>query len=84
MKITLLFFARFRQCLATDQEVIDAPAGSTVADIVDMLAGRGDIWQEVFADDARVMVAINEQMATLESSLQDGDTLALFPPVTGG
>nr|WP_255612510.1 MoaD/ThiS family protein [Alcanivorax sp. 1008] len=80
----MLYFARFRQCLGVDQEIIDTAAGSTVADIIDSLAARGGIWQELFAGDASVMAAINEQMATLASAVQDGDTLALFPPVTGG
>jgi sulfur-carrier protein len=84
MKITLIFFARFRQYLGVDQELIDAPPGSTVADMIEALASRGGIWSQVFDGDAKVMAAINEQMATLASSLQDGDTLALFPPVTGG
>ncbi|MDF1628653.1 MAG: MoaD/ThiS family protein [Alcanivoracaceae bacterium] len=84
MKVSLLYFARFRQCLGVDEEIIDAAAGSTVADIIDSLAARGGIWQELFAGDTSVMAAINEQMASLGSAVQDGDTLALFPPVTGG
>ncbi|MEE4252117.1 MAG: MoaD/ThiS family protein [Alcanivoracaceae bacterium] len=84
MKITLLFFARFRQCLGVDQETVDAAPGSTVADVINALAERGGVWQQVFDGDASVMVAINERMATRESGLHDGDTLALFPPVTGG
>jgi molybdopterin synthase sulfur carrier subunit len=31
-----------------------------------------------------VLVAINQEMATLASVVTDGDEVAFFPPVTGG
>ena len=84
MKINMMYFARSRECLGIDQEIFEVAPGDTVADVVDALAGRGSIWQQLFDGDARVMAAINEQLVAQTGVLNDGDTLALFPPVSGG
>jgi sulfur-carrier protein len=84
MAVTVLYFARFREKLALEQETLPLPAPATAAALARLLADRGGVWHDLFACDAGVMVAINEQMASLASPLQDGDTVALFPPVTGG
>ena len=84
MALTVLYFARFREKLALEQETLPPPVPATVAALTALLAARGDVWHDLFACHAGVMVAVNEQMASLASPLQDGDTVALFPPVTGG
>lgn len=84
MAITVLYFARFREKLGVEQEVLAVPTPATAADLTVLLAARGGPWQDIFACEAGVMVAINEQMASRDAAVQDGDTIAFFPPVTGG
>lgn len=82
--ITVLYFARFREKLGQDREIVALPAPATVESLLQALAARGGVWQEQLGGERPVLVAINEQMATLASALVAGDEVAIFPPVTGG
>jgi molybdopterin synthase sulfur carrier subunit len=84
--ITVLYFARFREKLGKERETLPLPAAgpASVQTLLDELAARGGIWQELLGCERGVLVAINQQMATRESALADGDEVAIFPPVTGG
>lgn len=50
------------------------------------LRNAADIWRHVSpeAPPANLLVAINQEYATLESVVKPGDEVAFFPPVTGG
>jgi len=84
--ITVLYFARFREKLGLASEDISLPEDrdTTVQNVLDMLADRGGLWQELFGGEQSVMAAINQEMATRASVVLDDDELAIFPPVTGG
>jgi molybdopterin converting factor small subunit len=56
-------------------------AGSRVADVVDSFARRAGGRQELMRS---IAVAVNRDYARLDQVLQDGDEVALLPPVSGG
>ncbi len=82
--IKILYFASLRERLGTGEETIDdIPA--TVAALRAALAARGEAWSEVFGGDKQpVLSAVNQEMATADQALADGDEVGFFPPVTGG
>lgn len=81
--ITLQLFARYRELLDTDHELIPWDAElQCVGDLRDRLLARGNGW-EVLAEQ-RLMCARNQEMCGLDAPLTDGDEIAFFPPVTGG
>ncbi|RZU45214.1 molybdopterin synthase subunit MoaD [Fluviicoccus keumensis] len=82
--IKLCFFARFREKLGVAEESLPLEQPTTVSALMSQLAGRGGAWQEIFDCPRGIMVAINQDMATVDSLIHDGDEVALFPPVTGG
>ncbi len=84
MSITLCFFAKFREKLATQHESYTLPKSCEVKELLQQLAQRGGVWQELFDCPKGVLVAINQDMASLDSLVNDGDEVAFFPPVTGG
>ena len=81
--IRILYFASLRERLARADEQIDTTA-ETVAGLKAELAARGDVWAEVFGGELHVLAAVNQEMAAVDQSLQDGDEVGFFPPVTGG
>jgi molybdopterin synthase sulfur carrier subunit len=48
------------------------------------LAAQGPAYAAVFADTARLRVAVNQVHARFEDRVGDDDEVAFFPPVTGG
>ncbi len=84
MKLSLRFFAGLRERLQCAQEDIEITDDVSVADLRSHLAARGGVWAEALNADARIMVAVNEEMATAHTPLSAGDVVAFFPPVTGG
>lgn len=84
MNIKVCYFARFREKLGVQQEHIELAEGSQVAQLLQQLAQREGVWAELFACPERVLVAINQDMSHLQAQINQGDEVALFPPVTGG
>ena len=85
MKLTVLYFARLREALEREREVVDVPDGvATVAQLRAWLVGRGEPWASAFGEIKRIRAAIDQAMAQDASPLHDGAEVAFFPPVTGG
>ncbi len=83
--IAVHFFASIREALGVEHKTLDLPADvETVEQLVTFLASKyGDSWADVLGKGS-VMVAVNHEMADRCASLQAGDEVAFFPPVTGG
>jgi sulfur-carrier protein len=83
--VQLVYFARLREALGTGSETLELPPGvGTVAALTEWLRARGGDWQVQLAPEKPVRVAVNQEMATPETAVADGDEIAYFPPVTGG
>lgn len=82
--ITLHYYARFREKLGIEQESLELPPQDvTVQGLLDILASRGGIWQELFGCE-NVMVAIGQELTSRETAIYDEDDITLFPPISGG
>ncbi|TBW58198.1 molybdopterin converting factor subunit 1 [Marinobacter halodurans] len=81
--VTVKFFARLRETLQTDELELPIGEQATVAEVIDTLARRGAPW-DVLKGEQPVMIAVNQTMARPAHTLEPGDEIALFPPVTGG
>jgi sulfur-carrier protein len=92
MAIRVLYFARIREALGVAEENIDyaelqhktVVGALTVAMLLDSLRARSGTYAEVLAIGQRYRVALNQDVAALSDVVQDGDEVAIFPPVTGG
>ena len=85
MNIKVLYFARIKEAVNYSTEDIDLPVGvSTVMALKNYLALRGDIWANLFDGKQVVRAAINHTLVDDLSTINAGDEVAFFPPVTGG
>jgi len=83
--ITLLYFARLRESLGLSSEQSALPQEvNDIGSLLDWLRQRGENWQDELAPGKAVRLAVNQDMATADTPIADGDEIALFPPVTGG
>ncbi len=80
-RLKVLFFASCREAagLRETDVVLDGP--STVAGLLDMLCQRHPSLGPISRS---LQVAVNAEYASRDTSLRDGDEVALIPPVSGG
>lgn len=81
MSITVRYFAALRERMGTDEEVIDAPAG-TAAELVAWLVARDDQADALAHPSTRLIV--NDEIVSREHALSSGDVIAFCPPFSGG
>ena len=85
MKIEILYFAYLREQLGFDREEAELPADvRTVGALRDWLVAKGEPYATAFANLRRIRAALNEELASDDAALKEGDVVAFFPPVTGG
>ena len=80
-KITVLFFATFRDRAGTNRTQIDIPEGTTIAGLRQILSEKFP-GLESLADHA--LASINKEFAFDDQVIPKGAEVAWFPPVSGG
>ncbi|RJP37053.1 MAG: molybdopterin converting factor subunit 1 [Phycisphaerales bacterium] len=81
MTVTVLYFGPSAGWIGAESESIDLPAGATLAALIDALRRRHSAADLVRAG---VRFAVNERFAPPDAVLNDGDEVAVIPPVSGG
>lgn len=81
MRVRLLSFGPLRSVFAEGGEWRTLPAGASVDVLVASLGAAGIISKAVLKSAA---VAVNQEYADRRHILQDGDEVAILPPVSGG
>jgi molybdopterin synthase sulfur carrier subunit len=82
MRVTVLYFAAVRDLVGLAEEERELPA--EVASVRDFGAWLERARPELAGCLSAVRIARNEEFATPDAELREGDTLALIPPVAGG
>ncbi|EGT0660459.1 molybdopterin synthase sulfur carrier subunit [Citrobacter sp. EC_71] len=80
--IKVLFFAQVRELVNTDALEVTAEF-ATVEALRQHLAAKGDRWA-LALEDGKLLAAVNQTLVSFDHSLNAGDEVAFFPPVTGG
>ena len=79
----VLFFASLREAMQIGNLKLTLTKPVEVKDLILMITGQSALFAAALTE-RELLVAINEQLASQQSMVQPGDTIALFPPVTGG
>ena len=74
-------FASYREKVGTSQVTVDVPAGATVAYLAEEIVRR---YPGMTGAPERLVVAVNHEYRDHLYGLEDGDEVALIPPVSGG
>ena len=78
-RITVRYFAMFREHAGLSEETLELDA-ATAWDVFEQTRIRHGSAEPT----GHCKVAINDEMADWSSSVDDGDSVLLFPPVAGG
>lgn len=81
MRVRVKLFAIIRERAGTDQLTLDLPQGATVSSAVSVLRERFPAVADFLS---RSAFAVNQSYVKAETVLNDGDELAVIPPVSGG
>ncbi len=77
VSIRVKFFASLRERMGRGEASLQVPAGSSVAEVWTLATDETTIPE-------RLLVAVNMEYVDWRQSVNEGDEVAFFPPVTGG
>ena len=81
MRVRLLSFGPLKTAIPAEHAWRELRAGESVAGLLQLLVDKGVFTREALRSAA---VAVNQEYATGEHILGDGDEVAILPPVSGG
>jgi molybdopterin synthase sulfur carrier subunit len=84
--VDIFYFASVREAMDCDREKIELPnATAHISDLVDLMAVQNKkFWQVQNTGVAPLLVSVNQELATGDTAISEGDEVAFFPPMTGG
>ena len=80
MRVSVRFFALYRERAGVSHKEVDLPEGTTPAELLASLQSEYPSLPSAFP----VLIAVNSEYVSEEAILQDGDEVAFIPPVSGG
>jgi molybdopterin synthase catalytic subunit len=81
MKVTVKLFARLREVVGAGKLERELGERATVGDLLGNLQTD---YPRLEALTQRTIISVNQEFASPDSPLHDGDEVAIFPPVSGG
>jgi sulfur-carrier protein len=85
MSIKLVYFAWVRERIGKPEETVELPASvTTVRELMDWLATRGEEYAYAFENAPLIRAAIDKTHAKHDMPLAGAREIAFFPPMTGG
>ena len=83
--LSVLYFAWLRERIGLVGEQVVLPGNvTTVAGLMDHLAGLGPGHAAAFRNRTAIRCAVNQEFTAASDAVRPGDEVAFFPPVTGG
>jgi molybdopterin synthase catalytic subunit len=80
-KVSVRFFARYAELAGCDSSAVTVPLPATVADVIAKVRA---VFPGTGAMPARPLAALNRRQVKLDTPVNEGDEVALLPPISGG
>jgi molybdopterin synthase sulfur carrier subunit len=80
MKLTILAFSVVKEIFNGNSIQIELPQGATTADLKAYLNSQYPALQQL----ATYLIAVNSEYSAEQTIIQEGDEIAIIPPVSGG
>ena len=80
-KISVRFFARYAELAGCTWSHVNVDTPTTVADVI---ARVREVFPGTQAMPAKPLAALNRQQVKLDERVNEGDEVALLPPLSGG
>ena len=92
MRVKVKFFAAFRERFGVSEKEIELNSKASVRDLLDALCDSNKCRQELFDDTGRIKRDVKmlrkgkhiQLLEELDSELEDGDLISMFPSMFGG
>jgi molybdopterin converting factor subunit 1 len=81
VQIRVMLFAILRDAAGTGEVMLEISAGSKVSSVKEILAKEYPMLAKYLP---RIAFAVNRSYVSADTELQEGDEVALIPPVSGG
>ena len=81
--ITLKYFASLKSIAGKEEEQLDWGNETTVQKLSEILAKTTPQIGEMIQG-KKILVSVNQDVATLDTVIHDGDEVAFLPPFSGG
>lgn len=81
LKITILYFAKVKDLVGLDREIINISCETTVENL---LTNMSIIHPKIKDMLNIIQVAVNYKIVNKNMTLRNGDEVAILPPVSGG
>lgn len=80
-KVSVRFFARYAELAGCTWSAVNVSTPATVGDVI---ARIREVFPGTQALPARPLAALNQRQVHLDAPVNDGDEVALLPPLSGG
>ena len=81
--ITLKYFASLRDIAEKEEDSLDIENSITIDQLSDIISKTTPKMGAIIRE-KKVMISVNEEMASADTIIHDGDEVAFLPPFSGG
>ena len=80
MKVTVRFFASLKEEVGLEKEELELGEGPAITDLLEALREA----HPILRGNEKFLIAVNGIRSKTDQRLEEGDIVALLPPVSGG
>jgi molybdopterin converting factor subunit 1 len=81
--ITLKYFASLKSIAEKEEDRLDIENPITIDQLSDIISKTTPKMGEMIRD-KKVLISVNQEMASVDTVIHDGDEVAFLPPFSGG